>query len=163
MRRYCLVILAALLLSGCSGTEEVFETVADEIVSPVMAQPRQISVQLPEDAAVPALESDTQKIYVSQDYEISIETLSSGDLTATVQKLSGYGADQLTILETQWEDAVRYEFVWVSTGERGDRLGRGVILDDGEYHYCMSLLRDAASAETSQINWGEVFRSFTLV
>ncbi len=162
MKKYCVVILAALLLGGC-GTEEVFETVSDEIVSPVMAQPREISVRLPPDAAVPALESDTQKIYVSQKYEISIETWSSGDLDATVQKLSGYGADQLTILETQWQDNSRYEFVWVSTGERGDRMGRGVILDDGNYHYCMSLLRDAAAAETSQINWGDVFRSFTLV
>lgn len=162
MKKYCLVILLAFLLCGCTA-EETFETISDEIVAPVMAQPREITVRLPDNAVAPVLESDSQQIYMSEDYEIVIETLSSGDMNATVQTLCGYGKDQLTILETQWEDVSRYEFVWVSTGERGDRLGRAVILDDGDYHYCMSVLRDAATVETSQIVWSDVFNSFALI
>ena len=56
----------------------------------------------------------------------------------------------------------RYEFVWVSAGETGERLGRGVILDDGSYHYVMTVLRDAESTENSQIVWNDVFASFRL-
>lgn len=161
MKKCWLLILTALLLSGCAA-EETFETVADDWVAPVMAQPREISVRLPDNAVAPVLESDSEQVYLSEDYEIVIETLSSGDLNATVQSISGYGKDQLTVMETQWDGVSRYEFVWVSAGERGDRLGRAVILDDGDYHYCMSVLRDADATEMSQVVWSDVFNSFAL-
>jgi len=158
MKFYCLLVILPLLLCGC-GAEETFETIADEVVAPVMAQPRQISVRLPDNAVAPVLESDSRQIYMSDHYEITVETLSAGDLNATVQTLSGYTKDQLTLVETQSGDVKRYDFVWVSAGEAGERLGRGVILDDGQYHYCMSALRDDGE---SQIVWSEVFQSFSL-
>ena len=123
MKKYCLLLIFAIVLCGCSA-EETFETVSDEIVSPVMAQPREISVRLPEDAVAPVLESESRQIYMSEDYEITIETLSAGDLNATIQTLSGYPKDALTVVKTQSGEAARYEFVWVSTGEQGQRLGR---------------------------------------
>ena len=159
MKFYCLLVILPLLLCGC-GAEETFETIADEVVAPVMAQPRQISVRLPDNAVAPVLESDSRQIYMSDHYEITVETLSAGDLNATVQTLSGYAKDQLTLVETQSGDVKRYDFVWVSAGEAGERLGRGVILDDGQYHYCMSALRDDGE---SQIVWSEVFQSFSLI
>ena len=161
MKKVCL-ILAALLLCGCTS-RETFETISDEIVAPVMAQPGEISVRLLDNAVAPVLDSEGQQIYISEQYEIAIETLSAGDVNATVQTLSGYSKDQLTVMETQREAVTRYEFVWVSTGERGDRLGRAVILDDGQYHYCLSVLRDAATAESCQVVWSDVFNSFTLI
>lgn len=161
MKRLWLLAAAALLLCGCTS-EEVFETVADEWAAPAMAQPRQISVQLPDNALAPVLESDGEQVYLCDDYEIVIEQTAAGDLNRTVQTISGYEKDQLTLMQTRQKDVTRYEFVWVSAGERGDRLGRAVILDDGNYHYCMSVLRDAQSTETSQIVWSEVFQSFAL-
>ena len=92
-----------------------------------------------------------------------METLSAGDVNATVEHLSGYSRDNLTLMQTQQGDVDRYEFVWASTGEDGERLGRAVILDDGNYHYCMSVLRDADTTKTSQIVWSQVFDSFCLV
>ena len=160
MRKYCLLLLLPVLLLGCTS-EETFETVSDEIVSPVMAMPRNITVRLPDDAVSPVLESDTRQIYMSEEYEITIETVSAGDLDATVRNLSGYGKDQLTVVETQADTVKRYDFVWVSTGEQGERLGRGVILDDGEFHYCMSAIRDAK--KQTQIVWSDVFQSFALI
>jgi len=118
-------------------------------------------VRLPDDAVSPVLESDTRQIYMSEEYEITIETVSAGDLDATVRNLSGYGKDQLTVVETQADTVKRYDFVWVSTGEQGERLGRGVILDDGEFHYCMSAIRDAK--KQTQIVWSDVFQSFALI
>ena len=69
----------------------------------------------------------------------------------------------LTVLETRQGDIDRYDFVWTMAGETGDRLGRAAILDDGNYHYCMSVLRDAQNPKMSQIVWSDVFASFTLV
>lgn len=162
MKKCWVMILLSFLLCGCAS-EETFETISDDIVAPVMAQPREITVRLPGNAVAPVLESDSEQVYLAEEYEIVIEKTSSGDLNSTIQTLSGYNKDQLTVMETQWEDVTRYEFVWVSTGEVGDRLGRAVILDDGSYHYCMSVLRDAASVENSQIVWSDVFNSFALL
>ena len=149
------------MLSGC-GVEETFETVADEMVLTVMAQPGEISVRLPENAVAPVLESDKRQLYMSETYEIVLETLESGDINATIEAISGYEKDQLTVMHTETDTASRYEFVWTCAGEKGHRLGRAVILDDGNYHYCLSVLRDA-DTEKSQIVWSDVFASFTLV
>lgn len=161
MKKYLICLILPLLLCGC-GAEETFETVADELVMPVMAQPRQVTVRLPDDAVTPVLESDTEQIYLCQDYEIVMEIVESGDLSATIQSISGYEKDKLTIMETFSDGVSRYEFVWASAGEDGDRLGRAVILDDGDYHYCISVLRDASTTKTSQIVWEDVFSSFEL-
>ena len=161
MKKIWCMLLVSLLLTGC-GAEETFETVADEIVQSVLAQPREITIRLPDNAVAPVLESAQRQVYMSEEYEIMIETLESGDLQATIRELSGYEKDQLTVLETQVQDVTRYEFVRACAGERGDRLGRAVILDDGDYHYCLSGLRDAQT-EKSQIVWSDVFASFALV
>lgn len=162
MKRGLFAALAALMLCGCATTE-TFETIADEPVQPVMAVPRQITVSLPDEAAAPVLESGTEQIYFCEDYEIIIETAASGDLDATMRHLSGYGAEELTVVHTSPEGCERYEFVWVCAGEAGERIGRAVIVDDGQYHYCMSVLRDAENTEKSQIVWNEVFSSFRLI
>ena len=159
VKKWGFVCLLVIFLTGC-GAEETLETVNDEWVVPVMAQPRQISVRLPDNAVAPVLEQEGRQLYMAEGYEIMVETLAAGDLDATIRSLSGYGKEQLTVLETRQENADRYEFVWTTAGEKGDRLGRAVILDDGDYHYCMSVLRDTGD---TQIVWRDVFSSFSLL
>ena len=162
MKKIATALLLALLLSGC-GAKETLETVADDIpLQPVLAQPAQISVRLPDNAVSPVLESDTQQLYFCEDYEIAIETRSSGYLSGTITALTGFAPEQLTVMHTSPEGVDRYEFVWAAAGEDGDRLGRGVVLDDGSYHYCMSVLRDAENPKKSQVVWSDVFSSFAL-
>ena len=162
MRRILVFFAAALLLSGC-GSEAVFETVADEWAAPVMAKPREISVRLPDHVVAPVLESENGQIYLCEDYEILIEQKEAGDVAGTIQSLCGYTMSELTVLQRKEEFGSRYEFVWACAGEAGERLGRAVILDDGNYHYCMSVLRPAGEEKTSQIVWSDVFSSFSLV
>lgn len=161
MKKVCIFFLLAMLLCSCAA-EETFETVSDELIQPVMATPRQISVKLPDEAVAPVLESDEEQIYLCEDYEIILETLDSGDLNATVRHISGYDKENLTVIKTGMDGVDRYEFVWVFAGEEGSRLGRAVILDDGSYHYCMSVMRSAEETEESQIVWNDVFGSFSL-
>lgn len=161
MRKLWVILPLAVLLSGCGG-KETLETISDEWAQPVMASPRSVSVQLPEDALAPVMENDTQQMYLCEDYEIILENRSSGDLSATIKQISGCEKESLTIMQTSLNGVERYEFVWAAAGEKGDRLGRAVILDDGQYHYCLSVLRDADSGKTSQIVWNEVFQSFQL-
>ena len=162
MKKIAMALLLSLLLSGC-GAKETLETVADDIpVQPVLAEPAQISVRLPDNAVSPVLESDSEQVYFCEDYEIAIETRASGDLAGTITALTGFDAEQLTVMHTAPDGIDRYEFVWASAGEKGDRLGRAVVLDDGSYHYCMSVLRDAENPKKSQVVWSDVFSSFGL-
>lgn len=161
MKKLGWILLLAVLLTGCAA-EETLETVADELLIPAMAQPREIQVTLPGEAALPAMETDTGRAYLCQDYEIYIQTLEAGDLENTVRTLSGYARDSLTVLETVQENLKRYDFVWSCAGETGDRIGRAAVLDDGSYHYTLTILRDADTTEHSQIVWNDIFDSFTL-
>lgn len=159
MKRWICMLLPVLLLCGCHG-EETLETVADEWLVPVMAQPREMSVHLPDNIVMPVLEQDSRRLYMAEGYELMLDVLDAGDLSTTVRSISGYEKENLTVIQTRQEGADRYDFVWTAMGENGDRLGRGVILDDGNYHYCLSVLRDQGD---SHVVWRDVFSSFSLL
>ena len=158
--RNCVLLLLMILLTGC-GAEQTMETVADELVIPVMAQPRLICVELPGETALPVFENDNGRIYICNDYEIAVQTLEAGDLDRTIQTVSGLSKEDVTVVETNADDVRRYELVWAAVGEGGDRGGRAAILDDGNYHYCLSVLRGMGD-EKSQISWDQVFSTFHL-
>lgn len=161
MRKRLPVLLVLLLLTGC-GAEQTMETVADVWVEPTLPEPGSISVALPGETALPVIESDSGRVYLCNDYEVYLQTLESGDLPDTVRTMSGFSPEELTMVSTTQDGMNRHEFVWASAGETGDWLGRGVILDDGNYHYTMTVLRSAESVETSQVVWDGVFNSFRI-
>lgn len=161
MRYKLLLVLGCLLLSGCAA-QETMETVGDEWVEEAMAPAREILVALPEEVDAPVAENADGRIYLCSDYEIQIHTMEAGDLDATIQTISGCAREDLTVIETQPQGLRRYDLVWTTVGEGGDWIGRAVILDDGGYHYTMTVLRPSDTVETSQIVWRTVFESFTL-
>lgn len=161
MKGKVLSVLLAFLLTGC-GARETFETVSDDVVQPVMAQMRQINVSLPDDAAAPALESEGGAVYVCEDYEVYQQVMSAGDLEATVREVSGFDLENLTVVTTTQGGCKRCDFVWASASDRGDRVGKGCILDDGSYHYVLTVLGDAEMAEEYEVVWREIMDSFSL-
>ncbi|MGM9605023.1 MAG: hypothetical protein ACI3XG_08150 [Faecousia sp.] len=161
MKKMGFLFLAALLLAGC-GRVEAAETVADVWEEPIsVAAPREVRLELPGEAVACAMESDTGRLYFGDGYEVMVQTLSSGDLDATIRELTGFDRENITVIQTQAEYPKRWEFAWAAAGEDGERVGRGVVLDDGNYHYCLSVLQDADD-DDCQIIWSEVFNSFDL-
>ena len=152
MRKCCLVVILAMLLAGCAHSQDTFEYVTDvnQVPVPVM---RQIHVELPEEAASPVSETDSCSIYECEDYEICLQTLQSGNLDNSVKTLTGYDRDRLTIVQTTRGGQSCYQFVWAS-GE--NRIGRGLILDDGNYHYCVTVFGEEKEA------WDAIFDSVKL-
>lgn len=160
MKRILLVLLMSLLLAGCAEAE-LGETVADVWQEAVtVAAPRETRLELPGEAVACAMESDTGRLYFGDGYEVMVQTLSGGDLDATIRSLTGFDREDITVLQSQ-SDPKRWEFTWASAGEGGERLGRGVVLDDGNYHYCLTVLQDADD-DDCQIIWSQVFNSFEL-
>ena len=161
MKYFLLSLLMMALLCGC-GQTQTMETLGDTLDAPVLAQPREVAVDLPGEAAIPTMEEEGRRYYLCKDYEITLDRRESGDLRQTIRDLSGYEPEDLTVVSTQAPGARRYDFVWTSAGEQGERLGRAAVLDDGNYHYTLSVLRDADTTESLQVVWRQVFSSFQL-
>lgn len=161
MKQVVIWIALALLLCACAS-KQAMETIADEWAEPAAAVPREMILELPGEATVFAMESDTGRQYLGDGYEIAVQTLTAGDLNRTMQTLTGFTREELTVMETGDSTLRRYEFAWASEGEAGDRVGRGAVLDDGNFHYCLTVLQDVEAMETCQIIWSEVFHYFDL-
>ena len=158
MKKLIFVCLLLMMLAGCHAP--VYETIGNVAhVGQNDAVRRQILLTLPDDATV-LTASGTDLLYACQDYTLSLQTMPSGDLAATVHTLSGFDASQLTLLHSCCNDHDRYDWVWVAAGENGDVLCRGAILDDGDYHYTLCVSADADADVTDA--WNELFRSFCL-
>ena len=161
MRKLLLILGMTLALTAC-GTQETMETIADEAIQAVSAQPKQIHVELPEEAALPAMESDSGVLYMCRDYDVSLQTLDGGDLQRTVRSISGCALEELTLMQTIEESCTRSEVVWTASGETGEQFFRAAVLDDGSYHYVLTAAISAEDALQYQEIWNGMFESFSL-
>lgn len=153
------MLLFVLLLSGCRA-EPTFETLQDVYAGQNISVPREVLLDLPEDISV--IQSENGKLYLCDGYDITVETFASGDLHQTIQTLTGFAPDSLTLLQTSVTDARRYECVWSAAGEGGDMVGRAVVLDDGSYHYCVTIMASSDRAGELSDNWQTLLDSFCL-
>lgn len=151
MKKAVWLILMMMCFTGCGADEKpVFETVADEIVEPVAAEPAPMAVWLPEGAAALTM-AEAGECYAWGENELRLQTMQGGDIRTTLQQLTGLDPQRLTVMEYEREGLQLYQTVWSATGEEGVTLGRAMVADDGHYHYCISLI----SPETAQV--GEEF------
>lgn len=162
MRRVIAVMMGALLLTGCSAAE-TYEMVTDELVEAAVAQPREIHFFLAEDTVMPVMESDGGKLYLCGEYDVMSQILEGGDLQKTVQTVSGYLPEDLTMIQTASGEVDKYEFVWTGSSDEGQQIGRATLLDDGHYHYVLSATIPAERIEEYQEIWNGIFESFKLI
>lgn len=158
MKKICIILLCFLLLTGCVATE-TFETLADVYGEQNMPEPKQVMISIPEDAQ--AVVGETGVLYLCDGYEITVETLSSGDINETLLQLTGFESDDLTVMETAQLGQSRYECVWTATGEGGDMVGRAAVLDDGCYHYCVTVMGAAEDAQKLKETFSQVLSGFS--
>lgn len=155
--------MLGLLLTGC-GTQQTMETISDEFDVSVMAEVQQISISLPEDAALASLESaEAGKLYLCDGYYVTVQTMESGDMDRTLRAVTGFSKDQLTVIQTEPGELTRYDCAWCAVGEGGDQICRGVVLDDGNYHYVVTVMADAAKAGQLSAVWQHILDSAKLV
>lgn len=161
MKKWCVFLLISLFLSGCAAVP-TFETVTDVIVTDDPAQPREVALELPDDASTLTMENEQGTLYLCNDYEITVQTVWGTDLGTTIRNVTGYEPENLTVIQTRENGYTRYELVWATTGETGELLGRCTVLDDGNYHYVLTVMAQAQQAGEMQEDWNELFSSFSL-
>ena len=146
----------ALLFTGCAS-QDTMETLADEAVMSA-ATVRSVRLELPEETVMPVMETDTGEIYICQDFEVSLQTLPGGDLNRTVETLTGFGVEDVTVMQA----GDSYDLVWSCAGELGAEVGRARILSDGAYHYCLTAQSSEENAEECREMLSGMFDSFGL-
>jgi hypothetical protein len=161
LKKCFFILLLSFFLTGC-GSEATFETVADEWVQSAAAPVREILVTLPQEAAVSVSESEFGCLYQCDGYEIALQTLEAGDLDTTLRTVTGYSRENLTVMETRLADIRRYDLVWSCMGEQGELVGRARVLDDGNYHYVLTVLAQANRAAELEGVIADLFRSYSL-
>jgi len=162
VKKWLVFLVTAVLLCGC-GTQQTFETVADEMVQTSTAYRRTVLVDIPSDAAVFAGGQEREDaLYFCSRYTMGIQILDGGSLDASLRTVSGYSGEDISMVQQQSGDVTRYDFVWSSAGEGGLQLGRGALLDDGSYHYVLTCMVPEGDAAQVQEDWDDLFSSFAL-
>lgn len=155
MKKGWLFMLAPLLL-GCAA-RPAWETVEDAMDAPVFApEPKKVCIE----GDVPVLEQAEDYLCLSDGLEIRVETKPSGDLQGTLHSLTG--TENLDPIATRQGELTRYDCAWACAGEDGEQLGRTAILDDGAYHYCISVLWDEDQTKAVQSSVDQVFSALSL-
>lgn len=162
MKKLWILALVAFALSGC-GSQPTFETVADIHAVQVAAPARQLQITLPEEAAQTVMESGGNSLYFCNGYTVCLQTLEAGDLNRSLTQLTGFSRDALTVLQTETEGIRRYDTAWTAVGEGGTQTGRLALLDDGNYHYAVTVMSDSTDAGDLTEKWNEVLSTLELV
>ena len=162
MKKIWWILIVAMLLCGCSG-EQALETVNDELWISTMAPQKELSVKLPATAAKSVLAAeDGAQLYFCDGYVLTLQTTSSGDLNKTTQTLCGFDREKLTVMETKLGGVKRYDWIWTGVGEGSVQVGRAAVLDDGDYHYCVTVMADESSSGSLTGEWDALFSTLSL-
>ena len=154
-------LIGAMLLCGCNTP--VYETVGDVYITQPPAERLTVRLELPEEGAEAVMEgSGGARLYLCDGYEVTVQTLSVTTLNEALRTVTGFDEDQLTVMATREGEYDRYDCVWCTAGEQGDRVGRTAILYDGSHFYCVSVLADSADAHELSLDWQRIMDSITL-
>ena len=152
------MILLVLLLTGCAAPKD-YETMSD-VLDQRQIEAKEVSISVPENVTA-MTDAAGNMLYICDGYSILVETLEAGDLDRTLRQVSGFGKEQLQLMQREESSHRRVECVWASAGEGQDQIGRTVILDDGEFHYVLTFMADAKKAGDLTQQWQQIAESFS--
>lgn len=162
MKRMLITLISLFILVGCSA-KETFETVDDTRTQPVMAPMGQLELQLPNEAVTPTMDhSENGKIYLCDGYTVMVQTFPAGDLNGTLQQVTGFSREALTLMETRQNGITRYECAWSAMGEGENQVCRCAVLDDGNHHYVVTVMAPESMAGAYLEPWRNLMASITL-
>lgn len=162
MKKIWIVLLCGLCLTGCGATETM-ETISDDLEVSAQLPAAQVELSVPGEMETAVLDAgDGSRLYMCDGYTVTVQTLNGGDLEKSVQTVTGFSKDSLTVMQTEAEGIVTYECAWSATGEEGDQTCRAVILDDGMYHYAVTVMADYSLGGDLRETWQEILGSVKL-
>jgi hypothetical protein len=156
-----LFLLLSAMLCSCTNAED-FEVISDTVVDFQMQEPAKVKLKIPDDAALSVMGSGDRLSYEGDHYQIIVQTLSSGDLDETLQIITGYSKKHLNPMKLTEENYNKYLCAWSAVSEEGEIVGRCAVLDDGRYHYCLSVLVGAQISGEMREEIDALFANYSL-
>ena len=161
MKKWMTMVICAIMLTGCAAP--TFETLGDiphqQVAAPVL---RKVVLTLPEGAVKSVWSGEEDTMYLCDGYTVHLQTMDSGDLKQSIRSLSGFDPDALTVVKSTCGDHDRYDWVWTAAGEGGDAVFRCALLDDGNFHYALTVSAPANAAGTLTEQWTNIMSTFCL-
>ncbi len=143
MRKYILLALCLALaapLFACRA-EPDWETVDDETVQAAapVEPPYVITYSVPGDSSMEPFSARDRSLYIGEDgeYEILSDALKAASLDDALRQVSGFGEDQLELIETTRFDLPAYRFAWSSASDEGEYVSQASLVKDGDYYYAL--------------------------
>jgi len=160
LKKLTVILLMMCLLAAC-GSGQTLETVQD-VYTPQTETPMEVHLTLPADALAQTLSSEAGRLYICNGFTVTVQTLPGGDLARTLTDTTGYDKSRLSLIETEKDGITCYRLSWVCLGEGGDQAARTLVLDDGVFHYAVTVMAPAQDAGALSDTWQEILSSVTL-
>ena len=160
MKRLCVLVCLCVLFAGC-GKQKQYETLSDPCFTEQQQAPGVILISVPYDLAAPVIQTESgDRLYIGDDYTVTIQTMTGGDLDATLKSCTGFERDRLTVLETEKDGMKRYDCAWTAAAEESQSVGRITILEDADYHYVLTVTAPGSKIDAMTAAWAELSDSF---
>ncbi len=161
MKKFTVLLAAVVLLSGCA--QKNYETRSAPCGAEAAPVAGVISIQLPDDLSAAAMSTQSgDSLYIADEYEVVLQTLQGGDVDATLKSCTGFDRGKLTVVQTQQDGLKRYDCAWTSAGEGAQAVSRATILDDGNYHYVLTVTAPGDWGEAVSAAWQQLSDSFRI-
>lgn len=160
LKKLLIITLMLCLLTACGGGQER-ETLQD-VYTPQKETPMQVNLTLPEDATMQTITGTEGKLYLCDNFTVTVQTLLGGDLSRTVIETTGYDLDRLTLIKTEKDGITCYRCSWAAAGEGGDQAAQTLILDDGSFHYAVTVMASEEKTGALTEVWQGILRSVSL-
>jgi len=153
-------LMLVAVLCGCNG--ELYEVVGDVSTIEPDITPQKVRFEVPKDENITVMNTDKGVLYLGENYDISLQICPSGNLDQTMRAVTGYSRKQLAITELSEKNVDRYVCAWSAVSDEGELVGRCTILDDGRFHYCLTVLVKADMAGELRNTVDAVFADYSL-
>lgn len=160
MKKLWFISVLVLLLTGCNSAQQ-YERQEGACCVDEIAEPGLICITATDAMAAPVMSTEnSDRLYVSEDYVVTLQTVPGGNLDGTLRSCTGFGQDRLTVVETEKDGMKRYDCAWTAAGEGTQTVGRTTVLDDGYYHYVLTVSAPGSNSAVMTAAWQQLAESF---
>lgn len=161
MRVFLVLLICILCLTGC-GAVQTFERIEDSAAVPVMAKASQLELTYADLEEALVFDNGNSKLYMCDGYSVILQTLEGGDLGRTVREVTGLDKEKLTLMKTDNNGIITYQCAWSAVGEGTDRICRAAILDDGAFHYAVTVMTNSGNMAAITKAWSPLLETLYL-
>lgn len=163
MKKWIIIVLCFIVLTGCSSNAD-YETIGNVCDEPMSVYiPAQIELVMPEESDMKETATvNGTKYYRFGDCQVWVDVLQTGNLSATIEEITGQNPEKMTVIAREMNGYSCYETTWSAMAEEGMHIGRLLVADNGKHHYCIALMMPEESSENVSEVMGQILEGIQI-